>query len=191
MEFPTELERSIYATVAWFSLFEYPLTIFEIWKWLYKPAGEVKMEMEEVYGALEKSAWLREHVVEDHGFWSLRKAPQKIERRHERFLDALRKYGKLRFALRYISLIPTVRAVFAVNTLSWWNTRPESDIDLLVVAKPGTVWLTRLFVVAPFALLKRRPKERGRDPFCFSFFVSEDALALASLHVDAVRGPCV
>jgi len=181
MPSPAPLERSIYATVAWFSLFEYPVTIFEVWKWLWRPAGEVKME--DVYDALEKSAWLREHVVEDQGFWSLRKAPQKMERRHERFLDALRKYKKLQSALWYLSLIPTVRAVAAVNTLSWWHTRPESDIDLFVVARAGTVWLTRLLAVAPFALLKRRPQEHGRDPFCFSFFVSEDALALESLQI--------
>lgn len=86
--------------------------------------------------------------------------------------------------MRYVRLVPGVVAVAAGNTLAWWNTRPDSDIDLLVVARPGTVWLARLLVVAPFALLGKRPGASAVDPFCFSFFATTDALDFSSLRLD-------
>ena len=85
--------------------------------------------------------------------------------------------------MRFVRLVPGVVAVAAGNTLAWWNTRPDSDIDLLVVTRPGTIWLARLLVVAPFALLGKRPGAAAVDPFCFSFFATTDALDFSSLRL--------
>lgn len=179
----TPVEHAILKTVAWFSLFEAPVTVFEIWKWMIDP--DRAYGLEEVYAALEGEG-LRGKLVGKDGFWAVcpfGKDPKlsfgtvqslALERR-ERFLDAARKYGKLRRAARYFALIPTVESVSAANTLAWWNTRPDSDIDLYVTVRPGALWTTRLLMVAPFALLGKRPGATEVDPFCFSFFATSDA----------------
>lgn len=175
---PSVLEAAIVRTVAWFSLFDYPLTAFEIWKWLGS-----KSAFSEVEGALRTSVWLRGRLEAKDGFFVLggRSAETLIAICQERFLDAARKFKKLRWAVRYFSLFPFVRAVFACNTMAWRHTAPESDIDLFIVVAPGTIWLSRLLLVTPFRLLGRRPKQTAVDPFCFSFFVTDDSLSLEKL----------
>lgn len=175
---PSVLEAAIVRNVAWFSLFDYPLTSFEIWKWL-----GVKSSLAEVEKALRESVWLRGRLVAQDGFFVLGGRPIEalITIHQERFLDAARKFKKLHRAAKYFSLFPFVRAVFACNTLAWRHTTPESDIDLFIVVAPGTIWLSRLLLVTPFRLLGRRPKQTTVDPFCFSFFITEESLSLEKL----------
>lgn len=195
---PSVLEAAIVKTMAWFSLFDYPMTAFEIWKWL-----GIKASLAEVEAALRESVWLRGRLVFQDGLFVLggRSAEVVVALHQERFLDAARKFKKLGRAARFFSLFPFVRAVFACNNLAWRNTMPESDIDLFIVVSPGTIWLSRLLLVLPFALLKKRPfrhlitpqRSRARlcrepfnhptasDPFCFSFFITADNLSLEKI----------
>lgn len=186
---PSALELTIAKTVAWFSLFETPVTVFEIWKWMLEP--ERPYALEEVYAALE-GEWLRARLQFQDGFIAIPRLAKNdprlslgalVSARRERFLDAVRKFGKLRRASRYFAALPCVESVSAGNTLAWWNTRPDSDIDLFVVTRPGTIWLSRLLMVAPFALLGKRPGASSVDPFCFSFFVASDAVDVSSFRL--------
>lgn len=182
---PTPLEQSVIKTVAWFSLFHYPMTQFEVWKWMIEP--ERTYDLSEVYRVLDESEWLRAKLQEQEGFFALKgtlKIQNQVHERHRRFLNAVRKYHALKRAAYYFQLFPGVQAVAAVNTLSWWHTTEESDIDLYIVTKPGHIWSTRLFLVAPFALIKKRPHEGRENPFCFSFFATRNALPTQHLLLE-------
>ncbi len=140
----------------------------------------------EVQSILERSAWLKEKLQSFDGFWSVKREASissLVQTRQERFLDAERKFKRLRRAARYFQLLPGVRAVAAVNSLAWWGTTENSDIDLYVVTKPGLIWSSRFWLVLPFALFKARPgqEQTGRDPFCFSFFSTQASLQLEEL----------
>jgi hypothetical protein len=181
----TDLEQSVMRTVLWFSQFSQPLTIFEIWKWLVGPKRSYGLG--EVYAILEKSEWLREKLESQDGFYALKgsRMATLVRERQSRFLDAERKFALLRRAAMYFSLLPGVRTVAAANTLAWWSTTKESDIDLYIVTRPGHIWSSRFWLVVPFLLLGRRPRQDQstsmRDPFCFSFFSTSDALNLEEL----------
>lgn len=208
----TALELTIARTLAWFSLFDYPLTSFDLWKYLYQP--DKKYSLIEVETVLFESRWLAEKIKISGGFYFWFEGKDDtlmIKITQARFLDATRKYKKLRWAVRYFSLFPFIRAVFACNNLPWHNTSAGSDIDLFIVVEPGTIWLSRLLLVLPFALFKKRPIQNsttpplspsfglppplklwrtGRgashhsttfDPFCFSFFTTEDNLNFEKL----------
>ncbi len=190
------LERTIHQTLCWFFLSQYPATAFEVWKWLWKP--EEKYRLSEVREALQESAWLRERVQAKDGFYCLIPPLFKgglggvndmlVERR-ARFLHAARKFKKVRCAARWFGLFASVRAVAAVNTLAWWHTHAESDLDLYIVVSPGTIWATRAAIVFPFALMGHRPRmvngdAKKRDPFCFSFFTIADALETEVLQIE-------
>jgi len=181
---PTDLERSILHTACWFAIFGYPLTAFEVWKWLWFPVSPYPLI--DVRRALRESVWLSTRLETDGCFYALR-GQQAIStlvfQREERFVYALRKFAKLQEAANYFSRIPTVRAVAAANTLAWWHARSESDIDLFIVTEPGTIWLTRFFAVIPFLLLGHRPGKTKSDPLCFSFFIASDRPELASLQL--------
>lgn len=71
---PNTLEQSIIKTLAFFDIFDYPLTLTEIWKWLYKP-GKINNEnpkLSDVKQALETSKFLQDKVSSVEGFYSLK-----------------------------------------------------------------------------------------------------------------------
>ncbi len=183
---PTPLEQSIFRTITWFSLFEYPLTVFEVWKWLMEP--DRVYDLAEVHAVVSESEWLKDRTQVQNGFIGLAKESlsEQIAIRQERFLDSVRKYKSLRRVSYWFQFLPGVRGVAATNTMAWWHTTGESDIDLYIITKPKMIWSTRLFLVAPFKLLGKRPGAAAgkQDPFCFSFFNCIDNLALESLQIE-------
>ena len=182
---PTDLELSILRTICWFSVFHYPLTTFEIWKWLLRPARPY--DLFEVTQALTNSFWLKEKLKQKDGFWTLisDSSLPMVKDRHERFLNAIIKYRKLRRACYFFQLLPNVKAVASANTLAWWHTTNESDIDLYIITDPNRIWSSRFFLVFPFAVIGNRPQlindVKVNDPFCFSFFTTTEALQMESL----------
>lgn len=179
----SDLDQAILKTIAYFSLFDYPLTTFEVWKWLFGASKQYS------YLQVRQTLWnsdILENKLEHHnGFWGMGGTAviSLVATRHERWLDAWRKYKRLRNAVRYLSHLPSVRGIAACNTLGWNNTRADSDIDIFILVKEGSIWTTRLLAVSPFKVLKMRPGE-SRDPLCFSFFLTDTNLNIASLALE-------
>ncbi len=166
---PTPIAADCFSVIAYFSYFQYPLTAFEVWKWLYMPSQA--WSLVDVMTVLEKDEWLRERVGEWNGFYGMGDVESAWRDRHSRYLDAMRKYAALRLVAALIGRLPSVEGVFVCNSLAYHHTNEESDSDLCVVTKSGRVWTARLFVVLMLALLRKRPGEAKRDPVCASFFV--------------------
>ncbi|HLD18126.1 MAG TPA: hypothetical protein VJB99_03580 [Patescibacteria group bacterium] len=180
----SNIEGAVFRTLAWFSLFDQPLTVFDIWKWLMKPGKYISFG--EVDQALE-GPWLLEKVDRQDGRIFLKDGATspfvRLKEDQARLSDAARKWKTLRRAARWFGLFPWVRGVAACNSLAWYRTGPQSDIDLFILVKPGTVWISRICTVLPFFLARRRPGTRkGHDPFCFSFFRSTKGLSLEELQ---------
>lgn len=187
MNCQNDLEESIFKTIAWFSIFEYPLTVFEIYKWLWSPDKNYKLS--DVYSTLNESSWLKDRLVQRNSFFALKQSKpitELIKIRNDRFLDANRKYIKLVKAVKKFRFVPGVSAVAAANTLAWWHTKEQSDIDLFIIVKPSLIWSTRFLLILPFALTRRRPAldKPALDPFCFSFFLSSNFLSLENLCLE-------
>ena len=124
---PSSVERSIYRTLAYFAYFKYPLTGFEVWKWLLEPGGPVSLL--EVLEALRDSAWLQAKMTASQGFYALGDVNEWRRDRHLRFLDAMRKYRKAERAVQLLGRLPWVEGVAVCNSLSWYQTKQDSDIE--------------------------------------------------------------
>ncbi len=186
---PTDLEQSIVRALCWFAVFERPMTGFEIWKWLIEPVRAY--DLSEVYRVLESSEWLKGKFEEHGGFYrvigvvpsSCESFKHAVETRSRNYLDATKKFRKLKRASHYFRLFSSARSVAAVNSIAWMNTNTESDIDLFVVTKPKSIWMTRFWMVVPFIVFRKRPGASNQDPFCFSFFATSNALAMDHLRL--------
>lgn len=186
----TRLEQAIIETIIYLDVFEYPLTSFEIWKWLYgahqpDQAGGEAYTLEEVSRVLDESATLSRFITSESGMIFLRGKASHREVRAERYVLAERKFRRaMRFA-RLIRLVPYIRMIAVCNSLGYSNARRGSDIDYFIVTASGRIWMARLLTVWMMKLFRLRPR-RGHtaDTLCFSFFVSEDHLDLsdACLH---------
>ncbi len=179
---PTELEKSLYRTLAYFAYFSFPLTSLELYKW----SGGEGTSLYAVERALGSSSWLAAHgVVQCEGFWAIGDCAAWRRERITRMTDALRKSRTLVRLVRIAALLPWIRLVAVCNSLAFSFTSAQSDIDVLVVTSPKRIWSTRLALTGALALLRARPGERARDPLCLSFFVADDALDLSSVKIGA------
>lgn len=184
---PTQLELAILKTVIYFDLFSYPLSIFEIWRWLWDESGAElsSVTLGEVQHVLGTSDWLGSRIDEVEGLYVLKGKTDHIAIRQRRYVIAERKYTKAIRIARLISCLPHVRAISVCNNLAFSNARDESDIDLFIVTAPGRTWTARFWTAGLLKLFGLRPSaKRSRDMFCVSFFLSADALSIESVALE-------
>jgi hypothetical protein len=177
----SDLENAIFRTVAYFSYFSYPLTAFEIWKWLLNPT--VPYSYVEVLGALSSSEFLEKNLSRTSGFFGIGDITAQMNDRSDRFIDALEKYAALARYVSYLSRIRAVKGVAVCNSLAFHHTNAASDIDLFIVTEPGKTWTARFLSAFPLILLRRRPGEAKENPICLSFFASQSALGFADIRI--------
>ncbi len=170
------LSDSIKATLAYFSLFNHPLTSFEIHKWLYCSKPATLKEINQELGQLT------EFVGENQGFFFLNGGENGAAQRLRNYFDNQKKIKIARRAAGAVSWLPWWRLVAVTNTVALEQARSASDIDWLVVVKPGRLWTARFLLTAWLWLLGQwRHGEQVADKICLSFFLTEDSLDLSSL----------
>lgn len=176
---PTAFEQAVYRTVAYFDAFGYPLTTFEVWKFLLEPPEA--MRYLDVQRLLRSSAFLRKRLILWRGFYSLRDTPTLVRERGIRFIDAIRKLRKAMRYGRFLARMHVVRAAAICNSLAFYHTNKQSDIDFFVVSAQERVWTSRLLSTLPARLFRMRPQEAKQDPICLSFFADEKHLHFSTL----------
>ncbi|MEK7631511.1 MAG: hypothetical protein AAB445_01410 [Patescibacteria group bacterium] len=170
----TPLEQAILRTIAYFDLFSYPLTAWEVWKWGFGEGAVEQHSYRAVEEGLAKSPLLQEKLERKFGFIFLKGRQEIVATRQERYRLSLHKYKRARRYAAALSKLPFIRAVAVCNSLGLANARAESDIDFFIITKPAHVWTTRLFAAGWAKLRKLRPQIGNRaDKVCLSFFITE------------------
>ncbi|EKD76660.1 MAG: hypothetical protein ACD_43C00030G0010 [uncultured bacterium] len=168
------LERSILETIVYFDLFDYPLTLTELHRYLWQSTASLTE-------VAEAATRLRQVELRD-GIVCLRGRGELAKIRADRYLESERKFLLRRNYLWLLSLLPGVQAIWIVNTMAYHNVRRSSDIDLLIVTAPGKIWSTRFFTTAVAKILGLRPAEHHtQDTLCLSFYLTADELNLQAL----------
>lgn len=186
----TDLEKSILSTIAYFDVFDYPLTSVELWKWLYIDPGQKNLRTEEqirifdIKNILEHSDFLKQKVDSKYGFYFLKGREEIVELRRERYSLAERKFKKVIKIIKILQLVPYIKMIAICNTLSYSNCRDEGDIDLFIVCEKNHLWKTRFLVSGFLQFFHLRPtKSETRDKICASFFLSEENLSIKNLSI--------
>ncbi len=180
---PRSLEESLYATIAYFDAFNYPLTPHELWAFLLYPSDDYSISE-----VVEKS---KEHpfIEWSKGFAHMKGRGVCVQERVERYVHTERKVRKAMKFARWCSLVPGVAMIALCNTLAFSHARDGSDIDLLIVARKGHLWFVRAAcIVLSLCFGPRLSEQHMRDALCLSFFISEDALDLSSLALPCLQG---
>lgn len=85
-------------------------------------------------------------------------------------------------AASFLALFPTVSLVCLTGSLAMKNAKPNDDIDLMVVTRESSLWLTRLFLVPLLGLFfkRRLPSDRQQvsNAICLNLWLDETALAV-------------
>lgn len=172
-----DLSKAILITITYFDLFDYPLTLTEVWQWLYRPNGAL-VPLNQVAEELE-SLRQNQRVVLVKGFYCLPGREQNADRRQERYRWSIEKTRLARREAERLMLMPGVLAVAVSNSLAYRNSRQSGDIDFLVITKSGAVWQARALTAGYAALFDKRPRPFFKEnKLCLCLFAAESALNL-------------
>ncbi len=172
----TGLEQAVLKTVAFFDVFDYPLTAIEVHKWLYQP--DQRYSLLEILVALSSDS-LATQLETKNGFYFLIGRAHTTTIRLERYQIAEKKFYIALRAARFLRYIAFVELVAVCNNVGYNNGSAESDIDFFIVAKSGRLWWARLLVTTATTLLGiRRHGIKIVDRVCLSFYTADSRLNL-------------
>lgn len=144
----TVVLRSVFHTLAYADIFDYPLTAPEVYRYLTSTIASP----EEVNRALtDRTLFAR---VED--YFVLRGREEIVETRRRRAEIAARLWPKAVRYGRILARLPFVRMVAVTGSLAMKNTDEGKDVDYMIVTAPGHLWTCRALslLVARFAKLE-------------------------------------
>ncbi len=170
------LKKAIQEVIVFFDLFNYPLTIFEIWKYL-----RIKCNLNDIV-AIEEGLKNDPIIESKNGFYFLQGRVININIRNKRYNYTHRKFKRAMRIARIFRFIPWIKMMAVVNIIGSHNLSDDSDIDFFIITQKKRIWLTRFFCILIIKILGLRPKpDNMRDKICLSFFVSENFLNLKKL----------
>lgn len=165
----TALALQVVKSLAYFDIFDYPLTSQEVLDYL-PVNGTTQAEVTRCLDELTE----KKQVFRFGDFYSLRDEEQNIRRRirgnrqAERWLKVARKQAKL------IAGFPYVTAVMASGSLSKGYMDEKSDLDFFIVTEPNRLWIARTLMV----LYKRIFLFNSHKTFCVNYFVDTKHLEI-------------
>ncbi len=178
------LEKSILKTIAFADVFDYPLTLTEIYKWLFKPKkinGRYP-SLFDIKKELENSKDLDKKLSGKEGFFYLKGRRSIVFLRKQNNNLAEAKYSRIVNLIKVYKYIPFVRMIAVCNSLAISNANENSDIDLFIITKKNKIWLARFFTVILVKFFDLRPsEEKSKDTFCLSFYIDEDHLNIKNI----------
>jgi len=177
-----EIRKNILATVAYYDVLDYPLTSFEVWKYLMRVDYSGEEDFNKGHSLIDvieilDGGDLKSFIKEAEGFYFLRGRNGLIERRIKRNKIANLKLKRLRRMVWVLRFAPFIRMIGVTGRLAMKNTPPESDWDLLVILKHGKIWTGRTLVTMVAQILgKRRHGQKIRDRVCLNHFIADKFL---------------
>jgi hypothetical protein len=157
------LERALLEALAYSDIFEHPLTLDELHRYL-----PVRADKADLLPALNN---LEEQVESNGEYYFLAGRMDIVETRKERvarskkFLPHALRYGRI------LGALPFVRMVALTGSLAVMNVSKNADFDYMLVAEKGRVWTARAF-----ALVLNRIARLFGHTLCPNLIVSETSL---------------
>lgn len=182
------LHNAVLATLAYYDLMDFPLTLIETHRHLINPARLQMLSSGTDVITLADTAGELDFLVrtgrahERNGYYMLsRERSDLYDLRMEREKLASGKWKKLLKAARWFQAVPYVRALFVSGSLALNNSGEQGDFDILTVGKAGRLYTCRLLLSLTASLLGMRRTRHDAvapDKFCFNHYVSEAGLAI-------------
>ena len=168
----TIVSRSIFQTLAYADVFDYPLTAPEVYRYL----TSLQASFEEVAEALKNNQLFSQ--VEK--YFTLLGREEIVSTRKRRAEIAARLWLKAAHYGRIIASLPFVRMVAVTGSLSMNNVDEGKDIDFMIITAPNHLWTCRALSL----LIARVAKLEGIS-LCPNYLITTNVLELKerSLYV--------
>lgn len=175
------LEAAVLRTLAWFMVVGYtPLRQELILDLDIGPGWEGGLPTKERTGQAILDLIAQGKIIHLHNRLVLPGSEALFEEQARRERVFPRKWRRIQKLVGWLRFIPSIRFLAVCNTTALGSARDMADIDLFLVVREGTVWITRGFLSLCAAFVFRRPGQRRgeQDAWCFSFFIDDSNLDL-------------
>ncbi|MCX6762684.1 MAG: hypothetical protein NT093_02795 [Candidatus Moranbacteria bacterium] len=171
----SQLSKNILNTIIYYDILNFPLTSFEVWKYLL---AENSYTLGEIIESLEDDE-LKKYTEEFRGFYFLKGRKDLVARRIQNDKNSIEKFEIAQRAAQWLRFVPFVRMIALTGTLAMKNCEKNSDIDFLVILEKDRIFTGRLFVTAMVHFLgKRRHGEKIKNRICLNYFVAAESLEI-------------
>jgi len=169
-----EIKKNILATLAYFDVFNYPLTREEIGLFLPVKCDPIAFDM-----AMTCLVGCR-LIYRFDRFYTLKNDPYLIKRRNDGNQKAAEMIKTARKVGNILIRFPYVRGIAISGSLSKNFADAESDIDLFIVTAPNRMWVARTLM----HLLKKLTFLVNREHyFCMNYYIDEQQLEIAEKNI--------
>lgn len=155
-------------SVLYHDIFDYPLNSVELFKW---KVGKKVVEFSQN----------RVRVETKLGYFFQKGRNNLVPKRLMREKVSKDKFEKARRVGDILTLLPSVKMVAVTGALAMNNSSKESDIDLMIIAEKGTLWVTRGVVwmlLKAFRFPLRIPGDKNeKDKLCLNIWLDSTDLA--------------
>jgi len=165
-----DLKKTEKLSVYYHDFFDYPMTFADLIKW-----------------NTSESLTLKHYKIPitcQNGYYFLQGREGLIYKRVLRNRVSAKKMEIAKKASDILSLIPAVLMVAVTGSLAMGNSGDESDIDLIIITKKGTLWTTRAFaylLIRLFGIQTRKPSDKNqKDKLCLNMWMDETDLVWKS-----------
>lgn len=178
----SRIAKNILRTIIYYDILNYPLTSFEIWKYLTVAEGNAtekdKCAVGDVFDTLGNKE-IKKHVDDFQGFYFLRGRRDLVERRIQNGKNSIAKFKIAERAAWWLRFVPFVRMVAVTGTVAMKNPERDSDIDFLVGLEKGRIFTGRLLVTLVVHLLgRRRYGQKIKNRICLNYFIATGSLGI-------------
>jgi predicted nucleotidyltransferase len=161
------LTEKDYASLVYHDIFDYPLTLAELVRWL--PGKKVK--------ACNLGNLLFKHKS---GHFYLDGREGIVLRRLMRQRSSKKKIKIAKKAARVLAFIPTIKGVGITGALAMKNADETADIDLIIITTQGTLWISRFLSMVLLVLfgfsIRRFGQRDEKDKLCLNIWLDETDL---------------
>ncbi len=173
------LNKAILATLIYHDLFDYPLAIDEIQKYLISRYASIKS----IDSAL-KNLLSSKKVSRKGDYYFLFKRDLINKTRITRHRYSQRKLKRARFYSQILKIIPSIKLLAVTGALAMENSTKGDDIDFMIVTAKNSLWTTRLLATLSLILFKRNPNSsRKANRACLNIFIEEEDLKITDQNL--------
>ena len=167
------LERAVLVTVLYSDLFDHPLTVDELHRFLAAPCPDRPALERAVEALTGRSLGTRDGFVFRRG----REATVGIRRRRHRLAA-----GRWAPARRFAGWVPFLRMVAVCGSQAVENGDDDGDVDLFLITEPRRLWLVQAATMA----LRRVGRRLGIE-ICPNYLLTLDALEVEERNLYTAR----
>ena len=174
-------EKAIVKTLVYSDIFEFPLSYDELWRFLISKKPVSKKSFNKTLNNKSQEFKVKK------GWYYLPKRESLIKTRLQRIKESKKKIEYAKRIASYVSFIPTVCLIGISGALSMENSDSQDDIDLFVITKANTIFLTRfvlILILQAFGVRRNRAAQYAANKVCLNMLIDESAMAFPVARKD-------